>query len=621
MRRIRIRSWTRALILLTLLLGGAAHAAAPVMAEADSGIGTGLDSYEIPDKGGEKPPSSIEVAVPDGSTGSPDYSSGDTASPGPPDPGRTGDGDVDPGDTNPGGTNPGGANPGDTNPGGANPGGANPGGANPGGANPGGANPGGANPGGTNPDGTNPDGTNPDGTNPDGTNPDGTDPGGSNPGGTNPGGTDPPGSTGPGGPQDPGSVDPDGTDDGDTNPGDTDPGGTDPGGTDPGKTDPGSTDPGGTDAGGGKPWYQSLWDNTVQFAKGAGGGLLGAAIVVGVVVGVAAIIGITFAAPVIIAALVVGAIAGGIYALVAGDSFSFIKSIGIGGMAAGFVLTLGHAGVFGAVRGGIQLIRSAGLKSALRTAGSRIASFSRSALSNLKSGFLNLVKHPVAAVKSTLTSKTFQFSAAVNMVMNMGIKMTFEGKLPTVGEVGIMAVESFAGALIFDRVGDALGAAARSPLGKRVAATVSQTFENVMVALAKPKEKLDPETAAASGFFKGFVLQSLFGGRLNRLRTEQNIGTAFSDLGGRTVDTVVPNRSRTITNVELNRIWNDTANTNNINRWDHSGNQVTQRQLDQLQGNQDALDRLQSRESSLQEAVEVGSDEAIKQGSSQLNKN
>lgn len=579
-----------------LLLAGLLHGLPAYAASPDSGIGTGLESYDIPDKGGDKPPSSIDVAVPDGSTGAPDYDNGDTAEPGPPASG--GDDGGDGNDGSRGGTGPGGVNTGDgTNSGVTTPGGTNPGGANPGGADPGDTNPGGADPGDADPNGGA------------GDSPDGNGTGTGTPGTTDPGGTDTPD-----------------TGDGDTDSGDTGEPGTDSGDTESGDTEsgsgstPDSDNPNSESGDSGKPWYQTLWEGTVQFSKGAGAGLIGAVVVVVVIVAVAAIIGVTFGAPVIIAALVVGAIAGGIYALVAGDAFDFVKAMGIGGLAAGFVLTLGHAGVFAAARGAFQLVRSAGLKQALQMAGTRILAFSRTALVNLKNTFLNVVKHPLAALKESLVSKTFYFSTTINVFINVGFDMVATGEFPTPLKTLGLVAESAAGAFVFDRIGAALGAAANSGLGKRVSAMVAQSFEGLIVSLAK-QEKTDGTTVAAQGFFKGFVLQTLFGGRFNRLRTDENIGTAFSDLGVRTVDDIVPNNSRTITNVELNRIWNDTANTNNINRWDNSGNPVTQQQWNQLQQNQQALDKLSASEGAMQESAEVSGDKVINEADKALEGN
>lgn len=407
-----------------------------------------------------------------------------------------------------------------------------------------------------------------------------------------------------------------GSNPGNTNTGNANAGNTNSGNADTntGQSDSGTntqtTNPGDTKESDGTPWYKTL----LQGAQGALAGGIGAAIAIGVVVGVAAILGVTIGAPVLIAALAVGVVAGVVYALVAGDSFSFLKGIGIGGLAALTVISLGQAGIGAAVRGAFQLLRSAGLRGAARAAVSRTGTFLKGAWGSLRSGLSALKGAPLQTLKSTIISKTFGFTVGINLATNVFGKLFFEGKLPTLGEAGVMLAESVAGALVFDKIGDVMAAAAASRFGKHVSAFFASMVEAVTINLAKNMgQKADAGEAVQTSFIKAFILQPIFRIRIGNARDKNNIGTAVSDLEGHGIsidESLIGSKS--LTNKQLNQIWNNTANPNSVQHWQDGGHQLTQKQFDQLKSNQTQLDKVEQREEMLEKSAEKIVEDTVK---------
>jgi hypothetical protein len=253
-----------------------------------------------------------------------------------------------------------------------------------------------------------------------------------------------------------------------TSPGQTSPGQTtlgqapDPSAAHPGDADPTKANPGDADAKDAKkpdhqtPWYKSLWNKVKQAGKGALAGGIGAAVVIGGALLVAAALGVTIGAPVLIGALVVGVVAGAVYALVSGDHFNFIKGIGIGGLAALTVITIGEMGIAAGVRGVISLFRSAGARGMLRGLASRSLSLLKGAFQGMKSGLLSfargMTKAPLATMKSLVMSKTFATSFGLNVLGNYFTHMAANGTIPDFGETAVILAQSFVGALVLDKI-------------------------------------------------------------------------------------------------------------------------------------------------------------------------
>jgi hypothetical protein len=267
------------------------------------------------------------------------------------------------------------------------------------------------------------------------------------PGGTQSTGTNSPGTGSPGAntPSDPNT--------GRTSPGQADPSSANPGDTQskdahPGQAKPGEAQPAKPNT----PWYESLWNKTKQAVKGGIAGAIGAGIVIGLVVVGAAILGVTVGVPLLITAAVVGVVAGAIYGIMAGDNFSWIKGIGIGGIAALTVISIGELGVGAAFRGALQAIRSAGLRGALRMAGGRSLGLLRGALGGLKSFGRGLLSSPLQTLKSAVFNKFFGTTFGINLGGNYLGHMAATGKIPGTGETLQILGESFVSTLIFDRI-------------------------------------------------------------------------------------------------------------------------------------------------------------------------
>jgi hypothetical protein len=244
-------------------------------------------------------------------------------------------------------------------------------------------------------------------------------------------------------PDSPGGANSGGTGSGDTRSGDADPNDANPNEADPNGADPEEAD---------VPWYKKLWNKAKDALKGGVAGAIGAGIVIGVVLVGAAILGVTVGAPLLIGAAVAGIVAGAIYGIVAGDSFSWMKGIGIGGLAALSVISLGQLGIGAAIRGGLSLLRSVGFRGALRSAGSRALGFLRGAIGGMKNGLAALARSPLKTIGSALKSKAFGISFGVGFLSNVFGHLASEGRLPTVKETLVMAGISFAGALLLDGI-------------------------------------------------------------------------------------------------------------------------------------------------------------------------
>lgn len=591
---MRRSSKQRFLLALTILIW--ICAAVPSAFAEDADIDSQLDSYTIPDKSVPAAPIIVDTAVPDGSNvNPPTYEVGDT------DPG-TGQGGLP--DT-PGGS---GQLPGYDSGGGSKGGSVDGKGDGP-------------------PEGGGIDGANPQSPEqPGSADADDGQPGsGGTPGGTNdPQGPLLPGSGGDG--STPGVTDPQtgeagntgqtGTENTETeNTGTEDTGTEDTGTENTGteNTETSDTDAQSTKDPENKPWYESFFNHVKQAATGALAGAIGAAIVIVVVVAVAAVLGVTIGIPLLIVAAAAGIIAGAVYALYAGDSFNFLKGIGIGGLAAVSVISIGQAGIAAAFRGGWQLITNVGVRGALRAAGSRIATFAKGAFGALRSGLTALARTPVATLKSTIVSKTFGFTVLLNMGTSVFSKLAFEGEMPGLQEGALMLAESVTGALIFDKIGDIVGKQALSKLGKRLSSFVASAFESMTINVLLKRENADAGTASQVGFFKAFILQPLLGFRLNRWRTNEQVGTALSDLEARGITVDSSNiGDKKMTNVQLDRLWNNGANPNSVRHWGQDGNQVTQNQYDRLLENQDKLTQMENKQKIVEKLTEKAIEEPVK---------
>lgn len=558
----------RFFLALTILIWICAAVPSAFAEEAD--IDSQLDSYTIPDKRVPAAPIIVDTAVPDGSKGNPPtYEVGDT------DPG-TGQGGLP---DSPGGS---GHLPGYDSVGGSHGGSVD--------------GKGDGSPEGGGIDGTNPQSPEQPGSKgtPDGTNPQGPQLPGTSGNSSSPGGSDPQtgeaGGTGQAGTENTGTEN---TETSDTGTSDT---------VEQSTKDPES-----------KPWYEGFFNHVKQAATGALAGAIGAAIVIVVVVAVAAVLGVTIGVPLLIVAAAAGIIAGAIYALYAGDSFNFLKGIGIGGLAAISVISIGQAGIVAAFRGGWQLITNVGVRGALQAAGTRIATFAKGAFSALRSGIAALARTPVATLKSAIVSKTFGFTVLLNMGTSVFSKLAFEGEMPSLQESALMLAESVAGALIFDKIGDIVGKQALSKLGKRLSSFVASAFESMTINMLLKRENADAGSASQVGFFKAFILQPLLGFRLNRWRTNEQVGTALSDLEARGITVDSSNiGNKKMTNVQLDRLWSNGANPNSVRHWGQDGHQVTQNQYDRLLENQDKLTQMENKQEIIEKLTEKAIEEPVK---------
>ncbi|MDQ8737609.1 hypothetical protein [Paenibacillus sp. LHD-38] len=559
----------RFFLALTILIWIAA--AVPSAFAEESDIDSQLDSYTIPDKSVPAAPIIVDTAVPDGSIGNPPtYEVGDT------DP-STGQGGL------PDSSGGSGQIPGYDSGGGSQGGSVDGKGDGPpkvGGID-------GANP--QSPEKPGSEGT-PDGTNdPQGPQLPGTDGGSSSPGGSDPqtGEADGTGQTG------------------------TENTGTE--NTETSNTETSDTDEQSTKDPESKPWYEGFFNHVKQAATGALAGAIGAAIVIVVVVAVAAVLGVTIGVPLLIVAAAAGIIAGAVYALYAGDSFNFLKGIGIGGLAAVSVISIGQAGIAAAFRGGWQLLTNVGVRGALRAAGSRIATFAQGAFGAFRNGIAALARTPITTLKSAIVSKTFGFTVLLNMGTSVFSKLAFEGEMPGLQEGALMLAESVAGALIFDKIGDIIGKQALSKLGKRLSSFVASAFESMTINVLLKRENADPGSASQVGFFKAFILQPLLGFRLNRWRTNEQVGTALSDLEARGITVDSSNiGNKKMTNVQLDRLWSNGANPNSVRHWGQDGHQVTQNQYDRLLENQDKLTQMENKQEIFEKLTEKAIEEPVK---------
>jgi hypothetical protein len=214
--------------------------------------------------------------------------------------------------------------------------------------------------------------------------------------------------------------------------------------------------PGAKEPGKKTPWYKSLWNHVKGGVKGGVAGAIGTAIVIGVVVAGAAILGVTIGAPLLVTAAVVGVVAGAVYGIMAGDHFSWIRGIGIGGLAALTVISIGELGVGAAIRGAFQLVRSAGFRGALRALGSRSLGFLRGAFGAMRSGlpnfFRGLAKNPISTLRAAFFNKGFGTALGVNFIGNYMGQLAAKGKIPRAGQTFKILGESIAGTLLFDKL-------------------------------------------------------------------------------------------------------------------------------------------------------------------------
>ncbi len=250
----------------------------------------------------------------------------------------------------------------------------------------------------------------------------------------------------------PGTGSPDANPSGEPAPGNANPSSANPGSTNPGDAHPGDAKPGEAKPNKPKtPWYESLWNKAKQAGKGALAGAIGAGIVIGIVVVGALVLGAAISAPLLLTALAVGVLAGVVYGLMAGDQFSWIKGIGIGGMAALAVITIGELGVGAALRGAIQVVRSAGMRGALRAAGSRSLGLLRGAFGGLQSFVRGLGSAPLQTLKKAVFNKVFGVTFGTNLGANYLGHLAFTGKVPGVGDTAKILAESFVSTLILNR--------------------------------------------------------------------------------------------------------------------------------------------------------------------------
>lgn len=316
-------------------------------------------------------------------------------------------------------------------------------------------------------------------------------------------------------------------------------------------------------------WFEKLVDkgeeivaNPIEslknFAKGAGAGAIGAAIVITAVVAVALIISAPISVPLLIVAGVVGVVAGGIYGLMSGDDFDFVKGIGYGAMATITVLSIASSGIGAAFKGAGQLIKSVGLRGALKTAGSRSLSY----LSGLKNAMGSFVKSPIKSLLTTVKSSTFKWSTGLNFFFNMSNHLATEGKL-TLGDMGFISLQSVASSLLFTKAGDVLKTGVGSKFGKNIVAYISATAESLSVAWAKnkinPEKNMSVSEQLGKGFMSAFVVAPAFSRMLKGIRGKLNIGTTEKDLKTSQISThlVLTNKRRSMSNPDIQKLWND----------------------------------------------------------------
>lgn len=305
------------------------------------------------------------------------------------------------------------------------------------------------------------------------------------------------------------------------------------------------------------------WGSVGNFFKGAGAGLLGAVVVVGAVALVAAfVLSAPISVPVLITALVVGAVAGGIYALVAGNNFEFWDAFKIGGFAAAATLAIGTSGVGAAFRGAWKLVTQQGIKGALRTAGTRALTYFR----GLGSSFMQGLRSPVKSLLTTIKGRAFRWTFGLNLSFNTATFFMANPRLPTLSESGVIIGQSLASSLLFSKVGDLLKVGVKSTLGKNVSAFTSGLVESVITTFAKhqidPKANKDKSLGeqVQGTFISSLMFTPAFSSALKKFRIKFNIGTSHFDLEKSKVDVVTrpfSSSQRSVTNQGLITLWNN----------------------------------------------------------------
>ncbi|MEW4371506.1 hypothetical protein [Paenibacillus kandeliae] len=377
--------------------------------------------------------------------------------------------------------------------------------------------------------------------------------------------------------------------------------------TDTSAVDTGKGDQQGNEQQDNRPWYEKLWDKAkdvvahpveslANFGKGAAAGLIGAAAVVIVVAVVGALIlSAPISVPVLITALVVGAVVGGIYGLVAGDNFSFIAGIGYGALAAISVIGIAQSGIVAAFRGGVTLFRNQGLKALVTQLGRGGLNYFKGLAQGAVNGFRSLITAPIQTIKSAVFSARFYQAFSVNFAVSGASKLILDQQYPSIQDMGMMALESVAGALIFDKVADVIKAPAVSKFGQSIAGFFSGMVESISMTSIKAainkKDDKSLEQQAAGEFFKSMFVAPLFGNIMRGIRDKNGISTSFSDLSDRGINVSSSDiGQKSITNRQLNLLWNRSGNEQTVERWAQNGPSLTQRQYDDLLGNQERLD-------------------------------
>jgi|GEM_PF-3340627 len=440
-------------------------------------------------------------------------------------------------------------------------------------------------------DGHNPDPSNPDGINPD----DPNNPGGINPEDpNNPGGINYEDPNRPGevnsengdnrDPRDPGNIndetrDPDNIDGENPNGGNIDSSNRGQDGIDAGKVNGDSPD-GKNDGNSNekKSWKDRLlegikskaadaWDTIKDVGKkvvrGVASGGLGAALVVGAVVGVAALIGVTVAAPVIIAGLVVGVAAGVVYSFASGDDFSFFKGVAVGGIGALAGMGLAKIGALGgAVRAGFSAVRN---------------------------GFQLFKQAPLTFLKGHVFNTGVYLNFGASFAWNMADYYMRKGSPPGLKDFGGIVASSALSAVVFGKLASLASAKRKSWFTKRLSEGGVGVIESVFTNTLKGY----PHTAA--GYLSGVVgafLPKPVTNYFKKLREKKQIGTTLTELSQKGIKVEVG--KKTLTNKKLNQLWKlegDQAKQ----LTDRLKGQISQRQYDQLLKNTKAQEQLLQR--------------------------
>ena len=379
--------------------------------------------------------------------------------------------------------------------------------------------------------------------------------------------------------------------------------------SDPNADDPTAGDGGNADSEDKKSWWDRFkeWatsdavvDNLKKLGRGLVVGIIGAAAVVGVVLLAAALLGVAISAPVWIAALAVGIIAGVIYSFASGDSFDFIKGIGVSALAAIATIGILQAGIAGAAQAAFQFIRSSGVRG--------LASLVSRGASSLWGGVQNIVRQGMALgfkqmmstavrgipglMKSWLFNKTVGFQFVLGMGFSTASHMLGEGTIPTPKDLLFMGVESVLAAAVFGKAVDLIKGAVSSKWLTRASHFVFGGLQSMVVDRIKGKQTNWGEaltSAMLSAFIIGPAVQRFFQSSwFYGIRTKIGAGLTMTDIKNRFGNSVtVTVGPKQISNRQLMLIL--TTKPENLTRqqqtWLQSG-VISQRQLTMLQENQ-----------------------------------